>query len=1027
MSSLDHGYWKSLAELERAEQADDAGYDGEPMEFPASAADAQVSDPMSRRNLFQLMGASMALAGVAGAGCKRYEKDEIVPLGRRPEDQVPGVPLNYATAWDFNGYGQALIATSYEGRPIKIDGNPEHPFAAGGSVQGTRRHAGSSPFAQASILHLYDPDRSRGFGTSGRGATYGDFRGWLDGERAQMRSSANRVRFLSEATSSPTVQRLRDQVRQQLPGAQWYEWEAVSFDNERAGTRMAFGRPVRPLAYLDRAKTIVALDCDLFVEHPASLRYARDWARSRRSPVSSLGEGEISRLWSIESTFSSTGALADHRLPLRSELVLPLVMALEARITGGTEPGSDFLQEERIKRFVDVLARELQANRGRAVLVAGRRQPPHVHALVARLNEHLGAVGRTVDYLRDPDPERLDHGEGIARLVREINDGQVDYLFIVGGNPVYDAPADLDFAGALAKVKTSVHLSLYEDETSAKTTWHVPRAHYLEGWGDVRTYDGVVTMAQPLIEPMFGGLSTIDLLQLVLGAEPDAMKEVQATFAELGAQVTWRKAIHDGFVPGTTLAAESGIAVGQLPVVQLSDTQRAGSRLPAGQLEVTFQPSMTVWDGRFANNAWLQETPDFLTKICWDNYAMVSPATAKDLGLRNDTLIKVTVGDRTLEVPCTTMPGQAPYSIGLVLGGGRSAGGRTGKGVGFDVYQVRPLGGLGFVTGASVAATGKGFQLANVQEHWDIREGLKKDIAQKGIGDRLHNLLRETTHEEMVSTSWTAQDKPHFPTESLWDEKQYPEDRVHKWGMSIDMQSCIGCNSCMVACQSENNVPVVGKANVIRNREMHWIRIDRYFEGSPENPRVSHQPLACVHCEMAPCESVCPVGATIHSSEGLNDMVYNRCVGTRYCLNNCPYRVRRFNFFDYHKEFQEARNKVRSLLFNPEVTVRHRGVMEKCTYCVQRIQNAKITAKNQRVALEDGDIVTACQQACPSEAIVFGDLNDPNSRLSKLAADRRSYLMLENELHTKPRTSYMARVRNPNPELVEIAHGNHGH
>jgi len=1022
MSSLDHGYWKSLEELERDDELVGPGADGDPHEFPATAIDDGVVDPMSRRNLFKLMGASMALAGVAGAGCKRYEKDEIVPLARRPEDQTPGVPLSYATAWDFAGVGHALVATSYEGRPIKVDGNPEHPFTGGGAVPGTRRHAGASPFTLASILHLYDPDRSRTVLREGGGASFEDFRAWLGAEMPQLRSSAPRIRVLSEASSSPTVARLREQLRQTLPGLVWYEWEAVSRDNERAGTRLAFGRPVRPFPYLDRAKTIVALDADLFVEHPAGVRYSRDWARSRRPDNSSLGKGEINRLWAIESVFSSTGALADHRLPLRSELILPFLMGLEARLAGGGDPGAEFLQEEKVKRFLDVLAEELGENRGRAVLVAGRRQPPAVHAMVARLNETLGAVGRTLDYLKDPDPERVDHVEAITRLAKEIQGDQVDYLIVLGGNPVYDAPADLGFGDLLGKVKrASIHLSLYEDETSLKTTWHLPATHYLESWGDVRTHDGTISIAQPLIQPMFGGISTVELAQLLLGAEPDARKEVEATFQSLQTGSNWRQIVHDGFVPGTALAAES-VAVGQMAPVQLTATQKAGSRLAKGQLEVVFTPDLTLWDGRFANNAWLQELPDFLSKITWDNYALVAPSTAKDLGLVNDTLIELTVGDRKLKLPCYTMPGQAQYSIAVVLGGGRTAaghvGGKKGKaGPGVYSYALRTSTGLDIVNGASVAATGVAFQLANTQEHWDIRDGLKKDISQWGTAQRLPELVKEATAEELAHGEWHAEEESHFPIESLFKEKEYPEDRVHKWGMAIDMSTCVGCNACMVACQSENNIPVVGKTDVIKNREMHWIRIDRYFSGSPDDPQIAHQPVACQQCEMAPCETVCPVGATLHSSEGLNDMVYNRCIGTRYCLNNCPYRVRRFNFFDYNKEFREARSKVRRLLFNPEVTVRMRGVMEKCTFCVQRIQNAKITAKNQRVALEDGDIVTACQQACPSEAIVFGDLNDPNSRVTKLHEDRRAYALLNAELNTKPRNRFLARVRNPNPKL----------
>jgi molybdopterin-containing oxidoreductase family iron-sulfur binding subunit len=1049
MSSLDenddtvppHGYWRSLAQLERGQATPDEGYEGQPHEFPASAIDDSTSDPMSRRNLFHLMGASLALAGVAGTGCRRYEKVEIIPLARRPEDETPGVTQQYATAWDFCGVGQALVATSYEGRPIKLDGNPDHPYAKPANedyvVAGTKRHGGSTALTQASILHLYDPDRSKTYLRGTGGATLGDFRAWLTGEMKQLKTSAARVRVLSEASSSPTLARLREQLAQQLPGSQWYEWEPVSHDAERAGTRMAFGRPLRVVPHLDKARTIVVLDADLFVEHPARTRLGRDWARGRRFGSSSLGEGQMSRMYAVESSFTTTGAVADHRLPLRSELILPFAMALDARLSGAGDPGAEFLQDPRVKSYLDAIVEELGNNRGQAIVLAGRRQPAAVHAIVAHINQTIAALGATLDYVTDPDADRPDHNDAIVRLVKEIEQGQVDYLFILGGNPVFDAPADLDFGAALAKVaRGSVHLGEYEDETSQKTSWHVPRAHYLESWGDCRTWDGTVTLAQPLIEPMYGGLSSIELISLVLegdpalkqngtAIDPDARASLEKTFDELRASGTFRHALHDGYVPGTQLPTDNGVTVGQLPPVQLSRTQLGGIRREGG-VEVTYVPSTQTWDGRFANNSWLQELPDFLTKTCWDNYAMVGPLTSADLHLANDTMIKVSVGGKDLEIPCYTMPGQAPYSIALVMGGGRTAAGKVGgtakHTVGVNVFSVRMSGALDIAAEATVAPTGKSYPIANTVEHWDINDGLIKGMAQKAIAHRLPELVREATLAETRSPAWHAEEEPHFPVDSLWKEKEYPEGRVHAWGMAIDMSSCTGCNSCVVACVAENNIPVVGKKNIFMNREMHWLRIDRYFSGPPDDPTIVHQPLGCVQCENAPCEQVCPVGATIHSSEGLNDMVYNRCIGTRYCLNNCPYKVRRFNFFNYTEEFKEARNKVRRLLFNPDVTVRSRGVMEKCTYCVQRIQNAKITAKNQRVALEDGDIVTACQAACPTEAIVFGDLNDEKSRVRRLHEERRSYAMLSDELNTKPRTHHLARIRNPNPKLESHDH-----
>jgi Fe-S-cluster-containing dehydrogenase component len=1040
-----HGYWRSLVELDAQTSPEDGVY----QEFAKDpTADAAV-DLVSRRNFFQLMGASMALAGVAG--CKRYEKDSIAPLARRPEDSIPGETQQYASMMELGGVAQPLLVTSYEGRPIKIDGNPEHPFTGGAALRDSKRHGGSTAFAQASVLHLYDPDRSQAPTQSGKVTTFESFTVWLDGLRGQLGVDAQSVAVLSEASSSPTVARMRGELSKAMPGLAWHEWEAVSWDNERAGTRMALGQAMRPIAKLDRCHTIVALDCDLFVEHPAALRYSRDFAKSRR-PSGSLGGFEMNRLWAVESTFTGTGALADHRLPLRSELVLPLLMELDASLSGGAAPGAEFLREPKIAQFVSVLVEELKANRGRSVLVAGRRQPPEVHALVARINESLGAVGATLDYVEDPEPARPTHLEAITALAKKMAAGAVKTLIILGGNPVYDAPADLDFEAALAKVETSIHLSEYFNETSAKATWHLPRAHYLEAWGDARTWDGTVTVAQPLLSPLYGGISVAELLALMVGQEANGQALHKATLSSLGVSSSWEQAIHDGFVASTLPAA--AVRPVQAPTISLKPSQLTGTRRKNGELEVVFAPSTQTYDGRFANNAWLQETPDFLTKVTWDNYALVSPATATDLGLENDTLIKVSVGDRSIEVACYVMPGQARYSIGLVLGGGRTRAGRVGgdgkKQVGFNTYKVRGSNGLDIATACTATATGKAFALANVQEHWDIRGRFSKfrDLTSEGIAERLPQIVREANLDAIVEDkSWKAQpDEPYTEDEqrglALYVEHEY---HGHRWGMSIDLGNCTGCNSCMVACQSENNVPVVGKDQVMRNREMHWIRIDRYFKGSPDEPEVVHQPLGCQQCENAPCEQVCPVGATTHSDEGLNDMAYNRCVGTRYCLNNCPYRVRRFNFLDYHKEFAEARNRVRKLLFNPDVTVRSRGVMEKCTFCVQRIQNGKIRHKalvrsgqlagealpasegqsHVEYKIPDGQIVTACQAACPTEAIVFGDLADPDSQVAQLHRDRRSYDLLQ-ELYTKPRNRYLARIRNPNPKLVAPASSHEG-
>jgi len=1092
MSSLNdpgpgHGprYWKTLSELSNNETSV-----GSSDEFPTPLD--QTVDPLSRRNFFRLMGASMALAGVAGPGCQRYEREEIVPLARRPEDQVPGTTLQYASVFELAGWGQPLVVSSYEGRPIHIDGNPEHPFAGDAAPapasDKVRRHAGTSPYAQASVLNVYDQDRSKSPVQHGKGATFDDFKTWLANARTAMKANPGGVRVLSEASSSPTLAQARRALLAQLPGATWHEWEPVSFDNERAGLKLAFGRPLRTLAHLDRADTIVALDSDLFLEHPAAMRYARDWAKNRNP------EAKMNRLYAVESSFSQTGSVADHRLPLRSELVLAFATALDNVLSGGAPPSAEFLNEAKVQKFLTVLAAELKANRGKAVVLAGRRQPPQVHALVAKINDALGAVGTTLDYLDDAE-DRPTHVDAISKLVADMNGGQVKHLFVLGGNPVYDAPADLDFGSALGKVENTVRLSEYEDETSEKCLWHLPRANYLESWGDARSWDGTWTIQQPLIVPLYGGISAIELVSLVMGEEKTGEALVRAAVESAGGGVAWRKAVHDGFVANTALQPATVQMSGQLPSPDIGGSKSGGSRVKNGALEVVFLSSSSTWDGRYANNAWLQETPDFFTKVVWDNFALVAPATAQDLGVSNDTKITVKVGDKSLEVGCYVMPGQAMGSIGLVLGGGRTKAGSKGgtsvdTAVGFDTYKLRTSKAIDIASGASVSA-GPTYKFSGTQEHWDIRNGIDKslfsfDAGGDGTAERLPELVRQVDvaayHGGTEGKQWDARPEDEFwrepgdwvdasgnvvmgppgsedeakarhlelrdgkwfdpngaevmplPTtddegaargltrrrgrdHSLFEEHQY--ETHHRWGMAIDLSTCISCNSCMVACQSENNIPVVGKQSVGRNREMHWIRIDRYFEGSPDDPRIVNQPVACQQCENAPCEQVCPVGATMHSSEGLNDMVYNRCVGTRYCLNNCPYRVRRFNFLDWNKEFKEARNRVRKLVMNPEVTVRHRGVMEKCTYCVQRIQNKKIKAKNDRRDLVDGEITTACQDACPTQAIVFGDLADPKSRVLALHNSRRSYALL-GHLNTKPRTEYLARVRNPNPELAKV-------
>lgn len=1048
-----HGYWKSLRELDGQ-----APWQLAPsaQEFAPGSDTPPAIDPLSRRNFFHLMGASMGLAGLGvGAGCRRYEKEEIVPLTRRPEDQVPGTTLQYATAYEMGGTAHSLIATSFEGRPIKLDGNPEHPFAGGAVNERTKRRAGAHTFAQAAILHLYDPDRSPAPLHHGKTSTVDAFKAELEDLRRAIAGGGARI--LAEASSSLTLAGLRNRLVSQ--GVGWHEYEPISWDNERLGTRKAFGRSVRPIAKLDRATVILALDCDLFVEHPAAMKYSRDFARSRQPQGTEANGRKMNRLYAVESAFSNTGAVADHRLPLRSELGLPFAMALSARLGGGAEPSAEFLKEQKVQEFIAALADDLKAAGTKAIVVAGRRQSPEVHAIVAKINAALGAVGQTLDYVEDPEPDRPTHVASVQQLAQDMHAGKVTTLVILGGNPVYDAPADLDFATALTKVATSIHLAEYADETSQRTTWHVPKAHFLEAWNDCRTWDGTITMAQPLIAPLYGGLSSMELCSLLLGTELSGEALIKAEHAARNIG-NWKQNIHDGFVPNTALPVAGALTPAETTPSPTA-TQLSGSKRKQGELEVTFHYSSFTYDGRFANNAWLWETPDFLSKVVWDNYALVSPETALALQLENDSIISVKIDGRSVELPCYTMPGQARYSIAVVLGGGRTHAGHVSQHpknvsdsapgkrvVGVNTYPIRTVSNFDYAVGCSVTPTGRKYELANVQDHWSYQPGAagpmkyRPNAFDPEVEHRSEEIIREV-NLAVLAPPWKAEESSEYWDDSadatargkparhlsLFEEKEYSG---HRWGMAIDLSTCTGCNACMVACQSENNIPVVGRREVMNNREMSWIRIDRYFQGSPDDPRVVHQPVACQQCENAPCEQVCPVGATQHSDEGLNDMAYNRCIGTRYCANNCPYKVRRFNFLDWNAEFREARNKVRRLLFNPDVTVRMRGVMEKCTYCVQRIQNAKIRTKAQirggqrsgavGDAIPDGEIETACQQACPTEAITFGDLADKTSRVAKLhelhggEGDPRSYALLE-EMYTKPRTRYLARVRNPNPRL----------
>ncbi len=1003
-------YWRSLAELEGSEEF----LRHLEAEFPTEA-DVPV-EGVSRRRFLQLMAASAALVGLAGC---RWPREEILPFGRRPEDYEPGKVKRYASALGMASMVKPVLISSFDGRPIKVEGNPQHPLSLGAA----------DLFAQAAILELYDPDRSRHpvereNGTA-RERNWSQFAAYVQ-EKA-LEGSGKGFAVLKGESASLVEDAALDRLRRRYPGIQVYRHEPVSLSNEAEGLRQATGRPARLLPELEDARVLVDLDANLLIDHPAALRNTRFFSRGRRPE-----QKEKNRLYCFETGYSSTGAMADHRFPLAAKEFPALMVELAARLlekgsgrlqstealaslVGRLRPGLLQVELSDHGEILDAVVDDLLDHPGRGLIAVGRRRPAALHALAFLMNAALGNVGSTLKVF--DQPFNGDDGD-LSTLCRRIDAGEVSGLLILGGNPVYDAPADLEFRKVLERVEHSIHFGLVRDETARRCRWHLPRAHALESWDVLRAVDGSLCAGQPLIAPMFAGLGAAEVLSILADDPPqggyDQSREVFAqhtgtTVGDPGFDTNWRRFLHDGFVPGPSPVEPSLRVAPSLGKDLAGLIERGAQRLDPEELELVFMPDPRLFDGRFANNAWLQELPDFVTKLTWDNPLLISPALSKERGLRHGDLVEASFGGRRLEAAIYVLPGHARYSVSLALGHGRSAAGRVGDGVGFDSYRLRTTTTLWDGVGLKLFPTGRRYKLACTQDHHAI-DTVGADERERRAG----YLVREGTVQEYEEHPGFAQHMgPHHPPlESLWKER---ETTGHKWGMTIDLNSCIGCNACVTACQAENNIPVVGKEQVANGREMHWIRIDRYFKGPEDDPEVVQQPMACVQCELAPCEQVCPVAATMHNEEGLNVMVYNRCVGTRYCLNNCPYKVRRFNFFNYHKN----PDPLVEMAYNPEVTIRARGVMEKCTYCVQRIEHARITAKNEGRSIRDGEITTACQQTCPAEAIVFGDLNDPKSRVSALRDDPRSYAALA-DLNLKPRTTYLARLRNPNPRLEHL-------
>jgi molybdopterin-containing oxidoreductase family iron-sulfur binding subunit len=1013
-----HAHWRSLEqladtpEIRALVEQEFPGYD------PAGIATT------SRRGFLRFMAASMALAGVTLTGCRRWPKEKLAPF-TSASTRVPGVPEQYATAMELGGVAHPLLATSVDGRPIKLEGNPTHPM----SWVLKDRYGSADSFAQASVLQTYDPRRSQSVFNAGRTSSWDEFAKWAAGHFGQLQGGAGgQLAILCEATSSPSVLDMRTRLLKAFPQAKWYEYEPITHDAELEGARQAFGRPVRPILHLDKADVAVFLDADPLMTHPAHVRYAADWSERRRS----ADQGLMSRVYVAETTFTITGTAADVRIPLSPDRLEVVVRAIAARLGAATGGGEESLRDLE-KRFLDAAVADLQKAKNKGLVYAGPAAPAALHALCHAINAKLGAVGTTITLVEDPAADRAPHMNAIADLAKATGGGAVKTLLILGGNPVYNAPVDADFANALKQVPVSIHLSEYFDETSNACTWHLPRAHYLEAWGDARAWDGTVSVVQPLIEPLFGGRSIIEVLAILTKDQVTAGEQVvRRTWGEQfikggDFEKQWRKTLEAG------LLDNSAFKTAQVQPQAPGATPQAAPT-GDGTFFVRFQMDYHAYDGRFANNGWLQETHDPLTKIVWDNAAWISPIDAKELGLKVGDVVRIETNGRSLEIAVFILPGQPAGVLTLPLGYGRTAAGPIGDKLGFNSYILRASSTPYVAAGAKVTSIGKHYTIATTHEHHILDEFAQKHAIEPRVGGK--NDTGFIVHEATFAQYHKDHDAPHRKEHghlSLQLFKQPDKfNHPHAWGMAVDLNSCIGCNACVTACQAENNIPIVGKDMVLMHREMNWIRIDRYFKGAPEDPQVEvvHQPMMCVHCENAPCEQVCPVAATVHDTEGLNTMVYNRCIGTRYCSNNCPYKVRRFNYFDWHskdprtgldKPFlglpdQQQRvevDRIRRMVYNPEVTVRMRGVMEKCTYCTQRIQNTKIDKRNAGEQIKDGDVITACAQACPTQAIVFGDLNDQNSRVVQLQKNNpRAYDVL-GELNTRPRTRYLAKIRNP--------------
>ncbi|MBV8900318.1 MAG: TAT-variant-translocated molybdopterin oxidoreductase [Verrucomicrobia bacterium] len=968
-------FWRSLDELSESDEF----WAWARREFPEGAS--ELSDGVGRREFLRVMGAALAMAGLGA--CSRQPQLKIVPYVEQPEEILPDRPLFFSTAMTLGGFATGLLVRSNEGRPTKVEGNPSHPSSLGAT----------GPLEQAAVLQVYDPDRSRVVLHEGNIETFGALLDAILGEMERQRPErGRRFRLLTGALSSPTLVSQINALRAALPEMKWHQWEPFSRWSIYRAAQLTTGQAAEPEYRLEKADVIIGLDYDFLGIAPDRIKLAKAFAARRRFDRDDFGDPNT--LFVAEPALTITGSVAQARLPLAAREINWLTQSLGARLQVCPPPAKG--AEGPVRGWLEAAVAALREKGGRSLVLAGPGQDAGTHALIHSINQKLGNLGQTVTYRQVAAADPVDHLASLHDLVNDLESGAADSVLVLGGNPVFTAPADFKLGDRLRRARFSLYAGLYDDETADCCRWHMPERHFLESWSDTRAVHGETSIVQPLIAPLYGGISVHQLLGAFLGqpaaVDYDIVRDYWRRHGNWGQdfEKQWRQVLSDGVIADTA-TPEINLSPGAAPAPGAAPPAAPASEPGRDEgYEVTFAPDPTLWDGQFANNAWLQELPKPFSKVTWGNPAVISPWAAQQLRVQNGDVIRLRREGAALEIPVWIQPGQAERTVTLYLGNGRQRAGRVGNGTGVNTYPLRLSSALWCCSGVQVERVGRYVQLAETHLHHSMHGR-----------DFLRSL---PLHEFKAGKRPEGREPDPERDETLYTPTKLDTAR-HQWGMSINLSTCIGCAACVIACQAENNIPSVGADQVTRGREMHWIRVDHYFEGDPANPRIYQQPVPCMHCETAPCELVCPVEAAVHSSDGLNQQVYNRCVGTRYCSNNCPYKVRRFNFLQY----ADTKTPSSQLVWNPQVTVRSRGVMEKCTYCIQRIRTTQIQAQEENRPIREGEIVPACAQACPAGAIVFGDVADPHSEVSRLKSLRLNYSML-GELNTRPRTTYLARV-----------------